>query len=527
MKCCPPGEPNEPRRECGHRHGKRQGNRIRPVRAAVASSQCEWLPRVIPEYPGAQDFDTTEAWRLLSGCLRDLLSKLGKGRSRVVAVTSTAMREGMVLYDREGMELWACPNVDARATEEAAEMIGRGMADRLYETGGDWPSIISPPRFWWIRRRLPDLYRRIAHMNMLSDWALYKLSGVFVTEPTVGSSSGIFDLRKRDWAQEMIRDIGLPEGIYPPVVESGTRVGEVTAKAAEQTGLPAGTPVVAGGGDTQMGLVGAGSVKPGAFTVCGGTFWQTTVTADTPLIDPRRRLRTLCHAVPGQWMTEGIGFYHGFAMRWFRDGFCDKEREEAAGRRVDAYSVMEERAAAIPPGSNGVQGIFSSIMDARRWRHAPPSLVGFNLLDAAGSGKAACIRAIEENAAYVAKGHLLILEELAGKKADEIVLVGGASKGHLWPQIVADVTGRPLRIPVAKETTSLGGAIAAFTAVGVFGSWAEAASAMVRMEREVEPRPEAVHAYGELYERWQKVNERLVSIADDRILPGLWRAPGV
>jgi autoinducer 2 (AI-2) kinase len=226
-------------------------------------------------------------------------------------------------------------------------------------------------------------------------------------------------------------------------------------------------------------------------------------------------------------MTEGIGFYHGFAMRWFRDGFCDTEREEAAGRGVDAYAVMEERASAIPPGSNGVQGIFSSIMEARRWRHAPPSLVGFNLLDAAGSGKAACIRAIEENAAYVARGHLAILEELSGSMAREIVFVGGASKGCLWPQIVADVTGRPLRIPVAKETTSLGGAVAAFTAVGIFTSWAEAARAMVHTERVVDPQPAAVHAYGELYERWMKVNERLVSLSDERILPGLWRAPGV
>jgi autoinducer 2 (AI-2) kinase len=268
-------------------------------------------------------------------------------------------------------------------------------------------------------------------------------------------------------------------------------------------------------------------VTPGAFTVCGGTFWQTTVLSDTPLIDARRRPRTLCHAVAGQWMTEGIGFYHGFAMRWFRDGFCDAERQEAAGRGVDAYAVMEERAAAIPPGSNGVQGIFSSVMEARQWRHAPPSLVGFNLMNAAGTGKAACIRAIEENAAYVAKGHLEILKELAGTSPREIVFVGGASKGRLWPQIVADVTGCPLRIPVAKETTSLGGAIAAFTAVGVFRSWAEAATAMVRTEREVVPQPSAVRAYAELYERWLKVNERLVSLADDRILPGLWRAPGV
>ncbi len=493
----------------------------------VAVSQREWLPKADPAHPGAQDFDTAEAWRLLAECLQDVTGQLGARRNRISAVTSTAMREGMVLYDREGQEIWACTNVDGRATEEAAEMIRRGLADRIYETGGDWLSIISPPRFHWIRRHAPEVYGRIAHMNMLSDWVLYRMSGLFVTDPSIGSSSGIFDLRRREWAHDLIREIGLPAGIFPTVVESGTRVGEVTPGAAAQTGLPAGTPVVTGGADTQMALVGAGAVTPGAFTVCGGTFWQTTVVTGSPLIDARRRPRTLCHAVPGQWMTEGIGFYHGFTMRWFRDGFCDKEREEAEERHVDAYTVMEERAASIPPGANGVQGIFSNIMEAKRWRHAPPSLVGFDLLDARGTGKAACIRAIEENAAFVTKGHLEILEELSCVSPEEIVFVGGASKGQLWPQIVADVTGCRLRVPVVKETTSLGGAIAAFIAVGEFRSWSEAVSAMVRTERCVEPQPAAVQAYERIIERWRKVNERLVGIADEGILPSLWRAPGV
>jgi sugar (pentulose or hexulose) kinase len=132
------------------------------------------------------------------------------------------------------------------------------------------------------------------------------------------------------------------------------------------------------------------------------------------------------------------------------------ERQETQTRGVDAYTVMKERASAIPPGSNGLNGIFSNVMEAKRWRHAPPSLVGFDLLDAAGTGKAACIRAIEENAAFVTRGHLDILKELSGETPEEMVFMRGAAKGSLWPQIVANVTRRRLRIPVVKETTSLG-----------------------------------------------------------------------
>ena len=84
------------------------------------------------------------------------------------------MREGMVLYDVKGNEIWACPNADARATDEAAEMVAQGLADRIYQTGGDWLTIISPPRFLWIKRHLPEVFARISKMSMLSDWALYQ-----------------------------------------------------------------------------------------------------------------------------------------------------------------------------------------------------------------------------------------------------------------------------------------------------------------------------------------------------------------
>ena len=141
-------------------------------------------------------------------------------------------------------------------------------------------------------------------------------------------------------------------------------VGEVTAAAAELTGLRPGTPVAAGGGDTQLGLLGAGAQRD-EYTVVAGTFWQNTVLLAEPLIDPEIRLRTLCHVVPGEWMLEGIGFYCGMSMRWFRDAFCDTEVALARRRGVDPYVVMEEAAAAVPAGPGGVIAILSNLMNAQ------------------------------------------------------------------------------------------------------------------------------------------------------------------
>ena len=213
--------------------------------------------------------------------------------------------------------------------------------------------------------------------------------------------------------------------------------------------------MVAGGADTQLGLIGAG-IRSGEYTVVGGTFWQNTVLLPEPLIDPEARLRTLCHARAGEWMLEGIGFYCGLAMRWFRDAFCEAETAEAQRRGTDPYVVMEEAAARVPAGAHGVIAILSNLMNARRWVHASPSFLQFDLGGGPGMGRGACVRAIEEAAAYVARGHRDIISELTGTSFGELVFTGGAAKGQLWPQIMADVLGVPVHVPAVTESSALG-----------------------------------------------------------------------
>jgi len=493
----------------------------------VAVAQREWLPDTVPEYPGAQNFNTERAWQLLTECIKEAMCKTKVKSSEVAGVTATSMREGMVLYDKDKNVVWACPNADARATQEVVDMLTQGLAEPIYETGGDWLNIISPPRFWWIKKYLPDVYDRIAYMNMLSDWVLFQLSGNLVTEPSCGSSSGIFNLKERTWSKRIIKLADLPSGIYPPVYEPATIIGEITEKAAGETDLKVGIPVITSGADTQLALVGTGAVYPATFTIVGGTFWQTAMVSGEPIIDPKYRLRTLCHSIPNQWMIEGIGFYHGFTMRWFRDGFCQLEKKVATNRGVDVYNLMEEQAAKISPGSNGVQAIFSNIMNAKQWKHAVPSLIGFDLMNPEGTGKAACIRAIEENAAYTSRGHLEILNEISDYRPDWITFCGGSSKGVLWPQILSDVLDIPIRVPVVKESTSLGSAICASVALRWCDTVEEAVKILVKWEREVLPIAENVKVYNEHYSLWRRIYPHLLSIADNGLLPSMWRAPGI
>ena len=492
----------------------------------VSIAQHEWSHLPLAGVPGSQVFDTKSNWSLISHCIRESMSNASISPSQVKAVSASSMREGMVLYDKTGREVWACPNVDSRAATEAAWMIKQGMAEELYFEGGDWVSITAPPRLLWIKKNAPEVFKSIAHVGMISDWILYRLSGKFITDPSIGSSSAMFDLKKRGWSPRAAEICGLKTEVLPAVVESGNVIGEVTARAEQSTGLRAGTPVVTGGADTQLGLLGIGVTDPKRVTVVGGSFWQTTVLMDSAMIDSKIRLRTLCHVVPGQWMMEGIGFYCGLTMRWFRDAFCQSEKEEARRHGRDAYSVMEEMAASVPPGSNGVMGVFSNLMNSRRWVHASPSLMQFDIGNPDRSGKKECIHAIEESAAYVALGHLKIIESITKEDTKEVMMTGGASKGKLWPQVIADVLGVSVSVPVVKESTALGCAVAAGVGAGWYPDMQEAAGRLARIEKRLEPSRENHAAYETLYANWLEVYDRALAMVDRGLVRPLWRAVG-
>jgi autoinducer 2 (AI-2) kinase len=492
----------------------------------VSMAQHEWTHLPLRGVPGSQVFETRRNWELVSMCIREAMFNRSIDPSQIKAVSASSMREGMVLYDGSGREIWACPNVDSRAGREASELIEGGLAQKLFFEGGDWVSITAPPRFLWIRRNRPEIFRRIAHMGMISDWMLYRLCGRHVTDPSIGSSSAMFDLKKRRWSPRAAEITGLSTDVFPEVVEAGSVAGEVTARASEETGLQPGTPVVTGGGDTQLGLLGIGVTEPSRVTVVGGSFWQTTVLLPSARIDRRMRLRTLCHVVPGQWMMEGIGFYCGLTMRWFRDAFCQSEKEEAKRHGRDPYDVMEELAMAVPPGSNGVIGVFSNLMDSKRWIHASPSFMQFDISDPARSGKKECVRAIEESAAYVTLGHLKIIDSLTRRHTEEVTMTGGASKGKLWTQVVADVLGVRVSVPVVKESTALGCAICAGTGAGWYGSLQEASQMLARVERKIEPNAAHHREYERLYQNWSKVYGRALGMVEEGLVRPLWKAVG-
>ncbi|WP_456413054.1 autoinducer-2 kinase [Oceanithermus profundus] len=492
----------------------------------LASAGREWTHREEPGHPGSMTFERERNWERLADAVREVLAQVPE--ANVAAVSTTSMREGIVLYDEQGRELWACANVDARAVREVRELRERDpeLERWAYLRSGQTFALGAAPRLLWLERHEPELYERAARLAMLSDWIAVRLGAEIALDPTNGGTTGLFDLATRRWDPELFDRLGIkPAFQETPVREVGTVIGEVSPEAAAATGLEVGTPIVMGGGDAQLGTVGLGVTRPGEGAILGGSFWQQEVNLDGPRSDASGRMRLNFAPDPAQWQAEAIVFFPGIAARWFRDALAPDLKERAAREGRDAYALLEELAATVPPGSHGITPILSDAMDYSHWRHAAPSFLNFPL-DPEKAHRGAFFRALQENAALVTRANLERIAALTGAPLASAVFAGGAAKGRLWPQIVADVLQIPLKIPVVKEATALGAAIAAAVGVGIHRNLEEGARAWVAWEREVEPDPALAEVYDEAYRRWKAAYPAQLDLADRGVTRSMWRAPG-
>ena len=495
----------------------------------ISSGSREWLHPSLPGYPGSQVFDAAQNWALMCASIREALEKGRVGAQQIAAVSATSMRFGSILYDGKGMELWGAPNTDSRAREQVVEAVRNGHFEQFYRITGDGFTLCDVMRWQWVKKNLQELWSKVRHFTLISDWILYRLTGLFVSEHSIAASSGLYDIFRGSWSQELAGLFGIPPGFCPEIAKSGSVIGKVHRKAAGETGLSEGTPVVVGGGDTMAGLVGTGGVDQSISTVIGGTHWQQTFLSRGAGVDPHSRVRVSPHMVPDLWMYETNAVFIGLAMRWFRDTFCQQEKHSSESTGCDAYHLMEKLAEHASPGSNGLQAMFANLFDVKKWVHGPSAFMQFDVTAPHRFTRGEFIRKIEEDAAFQSLGNLLHIWEAAGIQPDsstEVVFAGGASKGFLWPQILADVMGKRVKVPVVKEATALGTAICAGVGIGAHESVTSAARSLVKWERVLEPDAENHELYATLYKRWRELYRRMLELTNEGLLEPMWKPAG-
>lgn len=459
----------------------------------------EWTYRPVPEaQPGGLDFDPGMFWGILSGLVRRTLTECDLRPEDIVAVSSTSQREGIVLLDRQGRELYGGPNIDQRAPSDAAAFESR-FGQRLHHHSGHWPfPMFAPYRLLWFREHRPDLLERSATMLLLNDWVLYRLSGEAASEPSNGDETLLFDLRTRTWVPGLLEELGLPGHLLPPVLPSGARLGSVTAAASAATGLSAGTPVIMGGGDTQCALLGMGAVHPGDVGAVLGTYGPVMLVVDRPVIDDPRLAWSGCHVVDGRYVLESTCMEAGQTFRWVRDLFFSGETGE------DIYARMDAEAFAAPPGARGIQAyIGPRLPNYCELRFTGPG--GFRTQLPPMPGTAArgdFARSALEAVAYGVHANVRRLERLAGTTMQALRVCGGLSRSRTLAGVLSALSGVPVHLSDSQEGSSLGAAICAGVGAGAFGSFADGVSALARLHPEPAAAEPRAFFYRQEYERW-------------------------
>ena len=493
----------------------------------VAISQKEWVHLEEKGVPNSMSFDFKTNWKLVRKVIKEVLK--GVNPNDILALSATSMREGVVLYDKNGKELWGVANVDARADKEVKQLKKSfpNIEKEFYIKSGQTFALGALPRLLWLKNNRPKIYKKVRYVSMIGDWVLAKLSGKIAVDPSNAGTTGVFDLKKRSWADEMAHKVGLKSDIFPTVLETGEVLGNVSEKAAKKTGLSTKTKVVMGGGDVQLGSAGLGVVEVGDVAILGGSFWQQVVNIPKGTKPPKdMSIRVNPHVIPDQSQAEGITFFSGLIMRWYRDAFCELEKKEAQHSGRDVYDILQEKASKVPIGSNGVMPIFSDVMRYGKWYHASPSFLGLNI-DEKTCNRITLFRSLMENAAIVSALNLKKIEKITNVTFEEIVFAGGASKGELWCQIVADVTGKKIKIPKVTEATALGAAMSAGVGAGIYKDLKTAAKELVVWEKTYKPNFKNHKLYMQIAKKWKKLYKSQRKLVDNGLLEAMWKAPGI
>lgn len=435
-------------------------------------------------------FNVKESWTRVSGMIRQAVAASAKRGKIIVAVSSTSMREGNVFYDSRGRELLAVPNVDGRAEAEAKK-IAAASGELIYSKSGHWPNaMFLICRLRWLREHEAGIFRKIAKVSMVNDWVLYKLSGQLVSEPTNACETAAFDLRSRNWSEELVEELGIDPSILPSVVECGTVLGHVGSKVSRSTGLDPSTKVVVGAADTEAALVGCGAFDEGSVVAVAGSTTPVQAITSSVTTDRRRRTWSCCHAMPGRWTVESNAGATGLVFDWW-------------SRIVGAdYSTLDKEAANYPLGSSGIRAMMgSSIFNARVIGAFQGALSGISPWMSRGS----ISRALIETACFAVRGNLEQVEEVTKMKYENLIFCGGCARSNLWTRIQADILNRIVIRHRLGDATPRGAAMLCSVAVGQFHDVRKASSVFTEPSLNVLPNQRNRLKYENEYKSWLSV----------------------
>ncbi|HHX63463.1 MAG TPA: xylulokinase, partial [Chloroflexi bacterium] len=321
----------------------------------VLSSATEEYPMYTPKPLWAEQ-DPEDWWQATITSIQRAVEAAHIDPAEIVGIGLTGQMHGMVMLDKDGRVLRPCIMWNDQRTGPQCEWIMNTVGRERFLDLTLNPALpgFTAPKIIWTRENEPDVYARAAKVLLPKDYIRYRLTGAYVTEVSDAAGTVLLDVAQRRWSQEVLSELDIPADWMPECVESPEVTGQVTAEAAELIGLPAGIPVIGGGGDNAAAAVGTGVVEPGLVSVSLGTSGVVFAHMESPRRDPEGRLHTFCHAIPGKWHVMGVTLSAGGSLRWYRDALGLEEKNVAALTGVDPYVILDAEAKRVAAGCEGL-----------------------------------------------------------------------------------------------------------------------------------------------------------------------------
>ena len=437
-------------------------------------------------HPGWAEQDPGRILDAVLTCLRSVVSEVD---GRVAALSFSSAMHTLIGLDAAGDPLtpslsWADSRAAAQADRLRATPDG-GLA--LHRRTGTPVHPMAPlPKLIWFREQRPELFARVACWAGIKDYVVSRLCGALVTDQSVASGTGLLDLGTLSWDREALELAGVGPERLPPLVETTAVLPGLPAAVADRVGLPAGTPVVAGGGDGPLANLGLGAVHPGVAACSIGTSGALRVTVEQPAVDPRGGV--FCYALTGQrWVVGGAINNGGIVLDWAGHALAPDLGDEPA-------EALLELAGRVPPGAGGL--IMLPYLLGERAPHWSGLPLGAYVGLTREHRREHLVRAAIEG---VCLQLALVLDSMraAGNEVREVRATGGFARSPLWRQILADAFGLDVQFPAGHEGSGFGAALLGMYALGLVDSL-DVAADLVRIADTVRPDPSAAAVYAAL-----------------------------
>ncbi len=472
---------------------------------------------IVASRPTWSEHRVEDYWRVTCEILGECLSRSGVRPCEIAAIATSSALPSLVLLDASGTPLCHAYNLmDRRATAEVAWLKERIGERRLFEVTGnrleDHPSLVN---VLWERNNRPEVFDRIAMIHTTDSYIKFKLTGVSNINYSSGPLYGIaYSIRANTFDEALLERVGLDRSLLPSVTPCEAIIGSVTAEAAAQTGLAAGTPVVSGQVDACAGWLGGGAIDPGDIQMnlgtCGnfGVIHQNRNFLDT-MINCAYTVDSENTYVVIPTTTTG-----GQLIRYMRDSFSPLEVsiEKIAG--VSAYDLLNYEAERVEPGCEGLV-ILPYLMGERTpiWDpHARGVIFGLSLHHT----KAHVVRGMMESVAYALWHSYEIIRHDLGTLNFPIVMNEGGAKSTLWRQIITNVFNQPTVLLENRIGAPYGDCLLAGKAVGMFPDYSiarEKAEYIEPMEPDQELHERYMDYYAIYRALYENLRERFVDLA--------------